>query len=55
VNNIFIEKKQGKTPHDKIDSVKMDVRDICCDVVDWIELAQCMSQWCAFVINPQAP
>jgi hypothetical protein len=41
-----------------VDNIKKDLREIGCDVVDWIELAQDSYQWRAFVntvMNLQVP
>jgi hypothetical protein len=47
-------KPEGKRPLGRprrrwVDNIKMDLRGIGQDGVDWIELAQDMDQWRAFV------
>jgi hypothetical protein len=32
-----------------VDNIKMDLREICCDAVDWIDVAQDRDQWRALV------
>jgi hypothetical protein len=47
-------KPEGKRPLGRprrrwVDNIKMDLRDIGLDVVDWIDLAQNRDQWRALV------
>jgi hypothetical protein len=47
---ILMGKPEGKRPlgrprHRWVDNIKMDLREIGCDGVDWIELAQDRDQW----------
>jgi hypothetical protein len=51
---ILVEKPEGKRPLERprrrwVDIIKVDLRDIERDGVDWIELAQDMDQWRALV------
>jgi hypothetical protein len=49
---ILVGKTEGKIPLGRprwVDNVKMDLREIGCDGVDWIELAQDRDQWRALV------
>jgi hypothetical protein len=51
---ILVGKPEGKRPLGRpkcrwVDSIKMDVRDIGWDGMDWIELAQDRDQWRALV------
>jgi hypothetical protein len=51
---IFVGKPEGKRPLGKprrrcVDNIKMDLREIGCDVVDWIKMAQYRDQWRALV------
>jgi len=50
VNNIFVgkpgEKKQfGRSRNRWEDNIRMDLREIGCEVVDWIHVAQVKDQW----------
>jgi hypothetical protein len=41
-----------------VDNIKIDVREIGCDGVDWVDLAQDRDQWRAFlntVMNLRVP
>jgi hypothetical protein len=41
-----------------VDNIKMDLRDILWDDIDWIDLAQDRDQWRALVntvMNPRVP
>jgi hypothetical protein len=47
---ILVEKPEGKRPlgrprHRCVDSIKMDLREIGWDGVDWIDIAQDRDQW----------
>jgi hypothetical protein len=51
---IFVGKPEGKRPLGRprrrgVDDIKMDLREIGWDGVDWIELAQDRGQWRALV------
>jgi hypothetical protein len=51
---ILVGKPEGKRPlggpkHRWVDNIKMDVREIRWDAVDWIDMAQDMNQWRALV------
>jgi hypothetical protein len=50
----FVGKPEGKRPVERPrcswnNNIKMDLREIVCEVVDWINLAQNMGQWRAVV------
>jgi hypothetical protein len=47
---ILMGKPEGKRPLGRprcrwVDNIKMDLREIGCDVMYWIDLAQNMDQW----------
>jgi hypothetical protein len=51
---ILVGKPEGKSPlerprHRWVDDIKMDLREIAWDGMDWIELAQGRDQWRALV------
>jgi hypothetical protein len=51
---IFVGKPEGKRPlgrtrRRRVDNIKMDLREIGCDGMDWIDLAQDRDQWRALV------
>jgi hypothetical protein len=51
---ILVRKPEGKRPLGRqrrgcFDKIKMDLREIGCDVMDWIDLAQDRDQWRALV------
>jgi hypothetical protein len=51
---ILVGKPEGKRPLGRprrrwVDDIKMDLGEIGCDGVDWIELAQDRNQWRALV------
>jgi hypothetical protein len=51
---ILVGKPEGKRPHGRrrcrwVDSIKIDLREIGWDGMDWIDLAQDGDQWKAFV------
>jgi hypothetical protein len=60
---IFVGKPEGKRPLRRprrrwVDNIKMDLREIGCDGMDWIDLAQDRDQWRALVntvMNLQVP
>jgi hypothetical protein len=39
----------GRPRHRLVDNIKMDLREIGWDVIDWIDLAQDRDQWRALV------
>jgi hypothetical protein len=39
----------GRPRGRRMNNIKLDLREIGCDGVDWIDLAQNMDQWRAFV------
>jgi hypothetical protein len=52
--NIMVRKPEGKRPLGRPrrrgdNTIGMDLREICCEVVDWIHLAQDMDRWWAVV------
>jgi hypothetical protein len=61
--NILVGKPEGKRPvgrprHWWVDNIKMDLREIGWDGMDWIDLAQDRDQWRALlntVINLRVP
>jgi hypothetical protein len=47
---ILVGMPEGKRPRRRwVDNIKMDLRELGWDVVDWIELAQDRDQWMALV------
>jgi hypothetical protein len=51
---ILAGKPEGKRPLGRprrrcVDIIKMDLREIGCDGMDWIDMVQDMDQWRAFV------
>jgi hypothetical protein len=51
---ILVGKPEGKRPLRRprrtwVDNIKIDLRDIGCDGMDWIDLAQDKDQWRALV------
>jgi hypothetical protein len=51
---IMVEKPEGKRPLERprrgwVDNIKMDLREIGWDGMDWIDLVQDRDQWWAFV------
>jgi hypothetical protein len=51
---ILLRKSEGKRPLGRprrrwVDNIKMDLREIARDGVDWIDMAQDRDQWRAFV------
>ena len=54
VHKIFMRKPEGKRPlgrprHRWEDNIKMDLQEVRCEGVDWIELAQDRDRWWALV------
>jgi hypothetical protein len=60
---ILLGKPEGKRPLERprrrwVDNVKMELRDIGWDAMDWIDLAQGRDHWRALVntvMNPRVP
>ena len=57
-HRVLAVKPEGKRPLGKPrrrleDNFKMDLREVGCDFGDWIDLAQDMDQWRAYVRAPQ--
>jgi hypothetical protein len=53
---ILVRKLEGRPGCRWVDNIEMDLREIGCGGMDWIDLAQYMSQWRTFlnvVVNPQ--
>jgi hypothetical protein len=51
---ILVQKPEGKRPlerprHRWVDNIKMDLREIGCDGMDWLELAEDRDHWRALV------
>jgi hypothetical protein len=47
---ILVGKPEGKRPrHRRVDNIKIDLREIGWDGMDWIDLAQDRDQWRAIV------
>jgi hypothetical protein len=63
VRRIFMGKPEGKRPLGRprrkwVDNIRMDLREIGCGVMDWIDLAQDRDQWSALlnmVMNIRVP
>jgi hypothetical protein len=54
IYSILVGKREGKRPLGRprrrwVDNIKMDLREIGWDVLDWIDLAQDRDQWRALV------
>jgi len=53
-SNFFVGKPEGRRPlrrprHRWEDNIRMDLREVGCECVDWMELAQDRERWCALV------
>jgi hypothetical protein len=53
-NRILVGKPEGKRPLGRprrrwLDNIKMDLREVECDSIDWIDLAQDRDRWRALV------
>ena len=53
-------KREGKRPlgrprHRWEDNIKLDIQDVGCGSVDWIELVQDRVRWWALVMNLRVP
>jgi hypothetical protein len=46
---ILVEKPESKRPRRWVDNIKMDLREIEWDGMDWIDLAKDWDQWRALV------
>jgi hypothetical protein len=46
---ILVGKPEGKRPRRWVDNIKMDLREIGWDGVDWIDMARDRDQWRALV------
>jgi hypothetical protein len=60
VNRIFVGKPEGKRPLGRprlrwMDNIKMDIREIGWDIVDWMDMAQDRDQWRALVNTVLTP
>jgi len=45
VYRVLVGKPEGKRPRRWDDNIKMDLQEVVCGVVDWIELAQDRDRW----------
>jgi hypothetical protein len=55
---ILVGKPEGRPRRTWVDNIKIDVREIGCDGIDWIDLAQDRDQWRALVktvVNLRVP
>jgi hypothetical protein len=56
---LLVGKPEGKRPRRRwVDNIKMDLREIGCDGMDWIDLAQDRDQWSSLlntVMNLRVP
>jgi hypothetical protein len=54
VYRVLVGKPEGRRPVGRLrrrwkDNIKMDLREVGCERVDWMELAQDRDRWCALV------
>ena len=54
VYRVLVEKPEGRRPLGRPrrrweDNIRMDLREVGCGCVDWMELAQDRDRWCALV------
>jgi hypothetical protein len=60
VYRVLAGKSEGKRPlgrprHRWEDNIKMDLQEVGCGVMDWIEVAQDRDRWRALVSEPSVP
>jgi hypothetical protein len=54
VNRVLVGKPEGKRPHGRIrlrweDHIKIDLQEVGCEGLEWIDLTQDRDRWQAFV------
>jgi hypothetical protein len=60
VHKVLVEKPEGKRPLGRPrrrweDNIKMDLEEVGCGSVDWIELVQDRVRWWTLVMNLRVP